>query len=91
MAEVIEMVEETTEEVIETEGEGKMNIIKNVGKKVWNNKGKVVAIGVGVVAAIAGACFLLKKGSDDVMNEIPEEDYDYDVVDDVTSANPTED
>lgn len=90
MAEVIEMVEETTEEVIETEGEGKMNIIKNVGKKVWNNKGKAVAIGIGVVAAIAGACCLLKKGSDDV-DEIPEEDYDYDVVDDVTSANPTED
>lgn len=91
MAEVIEMVEETTEEVIETEGEGKMNNIKNIGKKVWNNKGKVVAIGIGVVAAIAGACCLLKKGSDDVMNEISEEDYDYDVVDDVTSANPTED
>lgn len=90
MAEVIEMVEETTEEVIETEGEEKMNIIKNVGKKVWNNKGKAVAIGIGVVAAIAGACCLLKKGSDDV-DEIPEEDYDYDVVDDVTSANPTED
>ena len=88
MAEVIEKVEETTEEVIE--GEGKMNIIKNIGKKVWNNKGKAVAIGIGVVAAIAGACCLLKKGSDDV-DEIPEEDYDYDVVDDVTSANPTED
>ena len=86
MAEVIEKVEETTEEVIE--GEGKMNIIKNVGKKVWNNKGKVVAIGIGVVAAIAGACCLLKRCSDDV-DEIPEDDYD--VVDDVTSANPTED